>query len=102
MVVIMPLIFSGCAKHIVDTTISIYGTVFDSETLLPLEGATITVSPGGKNKVTDTDGYFEFVALQNTSQYIVLVQKDGYKSARRYLTPVVGDNVEFTFLLEKL
>ena len=100
-VAIIPLIFSSCAKRIVDTTITIYGTVIDYETQMPLDGVSVTVTPGAKNKVTGSDGYFEFLDLTN-QQYTIIAQKNGYSTGRKNITTVAGDNAEVTFTLKKL
>lgn len=100
MVTIMPLIFSSCVKPIVDTTITIYGTVIDYETQMPLEGVSVTVTPGAKNKITGSDGYFEFIDLENR-QYTITTQKEGYSTDRKSIITVAGDNIEVTFVLKK-
>lgn len=101
MVAIIPLIFSGCTKRIVDTRITISGTVIDYETQMPLKGVSITVTPNSKNKVTGSDGYFEFIDLAY-QQYTIIAQKNGYSTDRKNITSVVGDNVEVTFMLKKI
>ena len=56
---------------------------------------------GAKNKVTGSDGYFEFLDLTN-QQYTITAQKNGYSTDRKNITTVAGDNAEVTFTLKKL
>ena len=42
-VVCLPLLFAGCEKRIVETGVTIYGTVYDAATHNPIQGAMLTV-----------------------------------------------------------
>lgn len=100
LIICLPFMCTSCVKRIVDTTITVYGTVIDLETQMPIEGVSVTITPGAKNKVTGSDGYFEFVDLENR-QYTLTAQKNGYSTDRKSITTVAGDNAEVTFLLKK-
>ncbi len=67
----------------------IYGTVTDSETNEPLQGANVILYPGGKSMVTGRDGNFEFAGLENGG-YIVQFMKNGYLA--QVESPVVSVN----------
>ena len=99
-IVCLPMLFGGCAKRIIDTTITIFGTVVDKETQMPLCGVFVTVTPGSKNKQTGDDGYFEFVDLEQR-QYSVQAIKEGYKSNSRMVNYNAGEKVELIIPLEK-
>lgn len=96
----MFLIFTGCAKKIVDTTVSIYGTVVDKDTQMPLKGVFVRLSPGSREKHTGDDGYFEFVDLE-LKQYSVQASKEGYKTNYRMVNYNAGEQVELIIPLEK-
>lgn len=100
---VLPLIFSGCAKRVIDTTISIYGIVIDKESQLPLDGVTITIFPGVKiTKVTSSDGSYEFIDLPYKPEYIIQFNKDGYGPERKYLTnPIAGESYDITISMER-
>lgn len=99
-VVCVPLLFAGCAKRIVDTTITIYGTVIDAKSQAPLGGVYVTITPGSKNKQTGDDGYFEFADLEQ-KQYSVQARKDGYRTNYRSVNYNAGEAVELIIPLEK-
>ena len=96
----LPLLFGSCAKKIADVTVTIYGTVVDKESQMPLRGVFVTVSPGSKNKQTGDDGYFEFVDLEQR-QYSVQASKEGYKTNYRQVNYNAGEKIELIIPLEK-
>lgn len=99
-VICLPLLFGGCAKRIVDTTVSIYGTVVDKDTQKPLNGVFVRLSPGSREKHTGDDGYFEFADLE-LKQYSVQASKEGYKTNYRMVNYNAGEQVELIIPLEK-
>lgn len=66
---------------------SLYGWVSDLATGDPVEGALVTLSPGGMEVYTGNDGHFEFLDL-DALQYVVTVQKTGYNTNRK--TVILG------------
>lgn len=96
----LSLLFGGCAKRIIDTTITIYGTVIDADSQYPLDGVLITLSPGAKNKYTGNDGYFEF-ANMDQQQYTLSAQKEGYHTDRKSVNANSGEKIEITFSLHR-
>ncbi len=96
----LPLLFGGCAKRIVDMTVTIYGIVVDAETDTPIEGVLVTLSPGVKNKYTENDGYFEFSDMIQ-QQYTLNAMKDGYKTDRKSINANPGETVEIIFSLHR-
>ena len=93
-------IFSGCSKDEHDMFTSLYGVVTDRETGEPVANASVVLSPGGKTKITGSDGNFEFNDL-DPQQYTVTVQKSGYQTNRKTVTAVVGEKVEANIPLAK-
>ncbi len=91
---------TSCAKQIVDTTVSIYGNVVEAGTQIPLQNVMMTLMPSSVNVYTGTDGYYEFLDL-NAQQYTITAQLDGYRSDRKTVTLVAGDNKQVTFALHK-
>lgn len=97
----LPLLFSGCAKRIVDVTITIYGYVIDNETQAPLDGALVTITPNSLQGIyTGNDGYFEFANIEQ-QQYFLSASKKGYITNRRQTTPNPGERVQIIFSMEK-
>jgi hypothetical protein len=78
----------------------IYGIVSDSDTGEPIENASIVLAPGGKTKTTGTDGRFEFNELDPT-QYSIQVQKTGYKTDKKAVTVVSGEQTPANISLTK-
>jgi len=103
-VLLMALFSSGkCRKDPIPCTIygSISGTVRDKETLEPIEGARITLSPGIKSTMTKADGKYEFNNL-DPKQYDISVQKIDYKSDGLKPTVVVCETTPGDIMLEKI
>ena len=98
----LPLLFGGCAKRIVDLTITIYGTVIDADTHEPLKEVEVSLTPGTHmNKKTGSDGYYEFVDVP-ANPYTIYARKKGYEEDHRPINPTSGERVEINFSLTKL
>ena len=72
-----------------DNFARITGDVIDAETLDPIEGARVNLSPSGKHFVTGSDGYFDFTELEPL-QYTITVQKTGYVTNRQTIQTFAG------------
>ena len=99
----MVLCFStSCTDDLVDydTYCTISGTVIELDTGDPIQNATVTLSPSGKNTYTGSDGHFEFLDL-DARQYTVTVQKTGYQTNRMTVTTVAGGVVEISLTMQK-
>lgn len=70
-----------------------FGTVVDRLTNEPLEGASVTLYPGGRTIVTGMTGQYEFRGL-NPGGYLVQVAKSGYLSATQAMTVQNGTNAQ--------
>ncbi|MBP3471724.1 MAG: carboxypeptidase regulatory-like domain-containing protein [Paraprevotella sp.] len=79
----------GCTKDEEDTTGSVYGKITNSINGELLQGATVTMSPGGISLVTGSDGSFECLDVQ-PGQYRLQAQKQGFVSNYKQITVVVG------------
>ncbi len=96
----LPLLFIGCEKKIIDTTISIYGTVLDVDTNEPLQGVLLTLMPTAKTRYTGSLGTYQFEDLQ-PQQYTITAQMQGYRTDRKTVNLVSGEKEEVTFALKK-
>jgi hypothetical protein len=90
----------ACSKAERNVFATLHGTVSDSENGDPIANATVSLSPGGKNSTTGTEGYFEFADL-DAVQYTITVQKTGYQTNRKTITAVSGENTEVNIPLTK-
>lgn len=96
----LPLLFNGCAKRIVNTNVSIYGTVVDAQTYAPIQGAILTLTPSSKTRYTGSDGTYQFEDL-NKQQYTIRVQMPGYLTDSKTVNLSSGEREEVTFALKK-
>lgn len=92
---------TSCESEKYDLFTTLSGFVLDKATNEPLDGVTITLSPGGKNMVTGADGFFEFDNM-DAQQYSMSAQKSGYASERKIVTGVPGETVRINITLSKL
>lgn len=96
----LPMLFSSCAKKVVNTSISIYGTVVDAENNSPIQGVLLTLMPSSRNRYTGSDGSYQFEDL-DAQQYTITAQMGGYKTDRKTVNLSSGDREEVTFALRK-
>lgn len=73
------------------------GHVLDSQTLLPIVGATVSVSPGGKSALTDANGNFSISVYPGT--YTVTASAATYDSANQTVTVLSGQKASISFRL---
>ena len=100
MALCLPFLLSSCAKKVVDTSVSIYGTVVDATNNSPIQGALLTLMPSAKNCYTGSDGSYQFNDL-NVQQYTITVQMGGYRTDRKSVNLIAGEETEVTFALHK-
>ena len=89
----------GCEPVTYDVFATVCGTVVDSETMEPIEGVSVILSPSSKNTMTTADGRFEFAEL-DAVQYTITVQKSGYSTNRKLVNAIAGEIVETTITME--
>ena len=82
---IIILTMISCVKTEPNIYGNIYGTISDMETNEPIQGAEVTLSPGGKTVVTGSDGRYEFNTLE-AGQYTLSVTKTKYQTNTKYTT----------------
>ena len=100
--VCLPLFFTGCEKRVVNTDVTIYGTVFDKETFDPIQGAMVKLQPSARERITGSDGAFQFDNLDiSVGKYYVQVSADNYKSDSKYVVLDAGESTNISFALEK-
>jgi len=77
----LPIFLFSCNESTVDPELfgSISGTVKTSVGGIPLEGVTITTSPGTESKTTDADGNFDIGDVP-VGDYSVTAKKEDYSS----------------------
>lgn len=92
------LIFSGCAKDVLDTTGSISGIIRDAINNSTLQGATVTLSTSARSTVTGADGYYQFVDVEQ-GNYTVSVTKADYTSDSKTVTVLIGQETPLDFSL---
>lgn len=79
----------------------IYGRIVDEDTTDPIQGASITIYPGGKTTVTGNNGQYEFTALTDGS-YIIQISKKGYLSKAEFTSASVANlNTQVDVTLSK-
>lgn len=72
---------------------SIHGVVTDYANGVPIENATILLSPGGITKQTDASGYYKFDNLES-QQYTLTIQKNGYQPNRKTISAIAGEDLQ--------
>ena len=99
-VICLPILFGSCAKKVVNTSSSIYGTVVDAATHDPIQGVLLTLMPSSRNCYTGSDGSYQFEDL-NAQQYTITAQMSGYGPDRKSINLEAGERQEITFALHK-
>ena len=89
----------GCEPVTYDVFATVCGTVVDSDTMKPIEGVSVILSPSGKNAVTKADGRFEFAEL-DAVQYTITVQKSGYSTNRKLVNAIAGERTDVSITME--
>ena len=95
---ITAILFVSCTNEDFEHFGKIHGTVNDKVTGIPVINASVLLSPGGANKISDSDGYYQFENLE-PGQYTVNVQHTDYKTERYIVTVRVGESVSVNFSL---
>ena len=89
----------SCEPVTYDVFATVCGTVVDSDTMEPIEGVSVQLSPSSKNMVTGADGRFEFAEL-DAVQYTITVQKAGYSTNRKLVNTIAGETTDVTITME--
>jgi hypothetical protein len=76
---------------------TIWGQVLDSQTLLPIPAAAVSLSPGGKSAPTDANGYFSIGVIPGS--YTVTASAPTYNSASYGITIAAGQKATIAFRL---
>lgn len=100
-VICLPLLFTGCEKRIINTGVTIYGTIYDATTFNPIQGAMLTLQPSGRSCYTGSDGAFNFEEDLEPLQYTITAQANGYRTDRKTIKLSPGESSEVTFALKK-
>lgn len=97
----LPIFFNSCVQTVVDTGVTIYGTVYDSDSHSPIQGAMLTLQPGGRSCYTGSNGAFNFEENLDPLQYTITAQAIGYRTDRKTIKLTQGESSEVTFALRK-
>lgn len=100
MLCVASISLTSCDPVTYDTFGGISGTILEMETGEPIKNALLTLSPGGKNTYSGSDGFFEFQDLE-AGQYTLTVQATGYSSNRKTITVVAGATENVNITLQK-
>ncbi|MBQ9864694.1 MAG: carboxypeptidase-like regulatory domain-containing protein [Bacteroidales bacterium] len=90
---------SSCNKIQYDLFGNISGTVIDVDTDEPIAGSTVTLSPGGLNTYTGSDGHFAFNEI-DAQQYTITVQKTGYQANRKTIEVLSGETINVSITMK--
>lgn len=93
------ILLSACQPVTYDTFGTISGTVVDYATGSPIQNASVTLSPSGKNALTGSDGFFQFDEL-DTDNYKVYAQKEGYDTDSKSVNLHAGETENVTISLK--
>lgn len=97
----LPLLFVSCEKRVIDTGVTLYGTVYDAYTNNPIQGAMLTLQPSGRSCYTGSDGAFNFEEDLDPIQYTITAQANGYRTDRKTIKITPGEKSEVSFKLVK-
>ena len=89
----------GCEPVTYDVFATVCGTVVDSDTMEPIEGVSVQLSPSSKNMVTGANGRFEFAEV-DAVQYTITVMKAGYSTNRKLVNAIAGETTETIITME--
>lgn len=89
----------SCVKTDPDIYGNLYGIISDAENNQPIQGAEVTLSPGGKTVITGNDGRYEFNALE-AGQYTLSVTKIKYQANIKYTTINPGGTTKADIALQ--
>lgn len=96
------LLCSGCSEDDdYEIYATLYGVVTDYETGIPLENASVVLSPSSLTVQTGSDGRFAFDNL-DAQPYTITVQKAGYQPNRKTVTAISGESMEVNIPMNKI
>lgn len=94
------LLFQSCTKDEVETTGTIYGIVNNADSSEPIQGASVSLNPGGKSTTTGSDGRYEFNNM-DPGQYTIQIQKPGFQTNTKRINVVAGEVASGDLLLSR-
>ena len=80
---------------------AVHGYVTDFTNGLPLENATVVLSPTGQTQKTDAGGYYRFNNLE-IQQYTITVQKNDYQPDRKIFSAISGEDYKIDIQLKPI
>lgn len=101
-ILLIVFLMTSCDKGMIQSDMygTISGTLIEMGSGEPIQGALITLSPGGKNTYTGYDGSFDFLELE-AKQYTLTAQKAGYEANRKTVTTLSGSTVTVSLVMQK-
>lgn len=95
-------VFTGCSQNDdYEIYATLYGTITDYETGIPLENVNVVLPPSSLTVRTGTDGTFAFDNL-DAQLYTITVQKSGYQPNRKTVTAISGERMEVNIPMTKI
>ena len=99
LIIVLIALATSCDPVTYDTFCTISGTVLDLDSGDPIQSAVVTLTPGGYNTYTGSDGCFEFLDL-DAGRYTVMAQKTGYVTNHKEVTAIAGSVVPIKLTLQ--
>ena len=99
-IIISFIVFSSCAKDIVDLTGDITGSVKDFKTGELISNCGVSLSPGGKSTTTNQYGEFSFNDLE-AGDYTLSFSKLGYDDETKDIAVVAGQVSSTSVMLQE-
>lgn len=100
LLLMLTVLLTACKPDPVDTTGIISGIIRDASTSAVLQGATVTLTPGGCSTVTGTDGRYQFTDIE-MGDYTITVKCVNYREDSKKATVNVGENTPLDFALSR-
>lgn len=102
-VICLPLLFTGCEKRIIDTTVTIYGSVYDATTHAPIQGIKLSLQPSLRSCYTGSDGMYNFEVNLEPAIYTVTAwdPNEVYRADNQSVKLTAGESAEANFALKK-
>lgn len=91
---------SACSKAEYDVYSNISGTVIDVNDGSPIGQVAVTLSPGGLNIYTGSDGHFDFKEIE-AQHYTICAQKPGYSVKCKDIDAPSGETVNVSITMMK-
>lgn len=100
-IICIPILFTGCEKRIIDTSVTIYGGVYDATTKNPIKGAFISILGAQGSSYTGSNGSYSFEVDLDPGKYTIQAHATGYRADWREIKVTAGAREQVSFELIK-